>query len=129
MWFGGPELLILVLLWVLVPVVIASRITAGNGRGGAIGFVLGLALGWVGVAVAALLGELGGARARPTMYRECPSCKEQMRRDASVCPHCHRESSPWSLHEGVWGHQSASGQWYRLDERAGEWVEWTAPAS
>src|SRR4051812_48513801 len=28
-------------------------------------------------------------------YRECPHCKELMRRDASVCPHCQQPSTPW----------------------------------
>ena len=28
-------------------------------------------------------------------YRECPFCKEDMRRDASVCPHCRNNSEPW----------------------------------
>ncbi len=27
-------------------------------------------------------------------YRECPHCRERMRREASVCPHCRRDVSP-----------------------------------
>ena len=26
--------------------------------------------------------------------RECPACKERMRRDASICPHCRTPSTP-----------------------------------
>ncbi len=49
-------------------------------------------LGWLGVITLALLppakkAEIVAAR----NYRECPSCKEDMRRDASVCPYCWSE--------------------------------------
>jgi protein kinase-like protein len=30
--------------------------------------------------------------AAPALLRECPHCREAMRRDARVCPHCRRES-------------------------------------
>jgi hypothetical protein len=55
------------------------------------------------------------------LYRECPHCKEQMRRDAAVCPHCRMESPPWHLHDGVWWVQSKDGTWHYLDEATGEW--------
>src|SRR4051812_37910073 len=40
--------------------------------------------------------------AQDVAYRECPHCKESMRRDALVCPHCRRESRAWQWHEGHW---------------------------
>jgi hypothetical protein len=63
----------------------------------------------------------------PAMYRECPHCKEQMRRDASVCPHCRMSSPAWTLNDGVWWFKSAEG-WYWLDEPNGEWLRPKAPA-
>lgn len=45
-------------------------------------------------------------------YRECPFCKEQMREDASVCPHCRRESKQRFasvLHSPQTGMPTASG--------------------
>jgi hypothetical protein len=67
---------------------------------------------------------------RGQMMRECPSCKEAMRRDASVCPHCRRDSEPWRFWEGRWWAYSASGDdvWY--DEVFGVWrtPDATSPA-
>lgn len=57
------------------------------------------------------------------LYRECPSCKEHMRRDASVCPHCRRESPAWRFHEGRWWTQKAETQeWFWLDTKSNTWV-------
>jgi hypothetical protein len=55
------------------------------------------------------------------IYRECPFCKEDMRRDASVCPHCRNESKPWQLYEGRWWRRTDDGTWYWLEEISGEW--------
>lgn len=57
----------------------------------------------------------------PGIVRECPHCKEAMRRDASVCPHCRRESAPWEYREGRWWTKTATGEdtWY--DEVANCW--------
>jgi hypothetical protein len=63
-----------------------------------------------------------------TATRECPHCKETMRRDASVCPHCQRESKPWTFHDGRWWHTGADGVPYWLDEPALEWKRFEAPA-
>jgi hypothetical protein len=53
-----------------------------------------------------------------------------MRRDASVCPHCRRDSEPWRFWEGRWWAYSASGDdvWY--DEVLGVWrtPDATSPA-
>jgi hypothetical protein len=58
----------------------------------------------------------------PQLMRECPSCKEMMRRDASVCPHCRRESTPWIFHEGRWWVSDPSGKQYWLNEKNNDWV-------
>ena len=60
------------------------------------------------------------ALASGLMYRECPYCKEEMRRDASVCPHCRHESPAWTLHEGHWW-TKVDGVWHHLDELTDTW--------
>jgi predicted amidophosphoribosyltransferase len=55
------------------------------------------------------------ARSRsPLLMRECPYCKKRLRGDASVCPHCQRESVAWVEHEGYWWRQDQAGQWEYL---------------
>jgi hypothetical protein len=64
------------------------------------------------------------------MYRECPHCKESMRRDAEICPHCRQPSTPWRLHEGRWWFRgSERDTWQWLDEHTGEWVGHEASAA
>jgi hypothetical protein len=55
------------------------------------------------------------------MYRECPHCKEPMRRDASICPHCRERSPAWTFRDGAWWFESDSG-WEVLDESQNQWV-------
>jgi hypothetical protein len=57
----------------------------------------------------------------PAALRECPFCKEGMRRDASVCPHCRRESSPWRYDDGRWWSVASDGAEMWLDEPYGRW--------
>ncbi len=52
--------------------------------------------------------------------RECPACKEWMRRDARLCPHCRTESEPWMFRDGRWWVARPEGAYY-LDERSGAW--------
>jgi hypothetical protein len=63
------------------------------------------------------------AGASTEMYRECPHCKEGMRRDAQVCPHCRQASIPWHFHEGRWWYRSSEqAPWQWLDERTRTWI-------
>ena len=128
-----------VILWI-IPIFVAHAIGKPKHRAGVL---YGAFLGWLGVIVVAVLPareamtleELERRRRNFTPYqyekikaeivservtRECPHCKEQMRRDASVCPRCQRESPAWTFHEGRWWAQT-EGQWYMLDEMANEW--------
>lgn len=59
--------------------------------------------------------------------RECPHCKSAIRPDASVCPHCQRESAPWKLHNNIWWRDEA-GSWFWLDPAAspGTWRHFDA---
>jgi Short C-terminal domain len=81
------------LFW-LAPILVGRRITENKGRGAGQGMMYGFLLGWIGVIIAATLKDLRPEQAQITanqkaaMYRECPHCKEPMRRDATVCPHC-----------------------------------------
>ncbi|MDQ2960703.1 MAG: hypothetical protein M3R48_06600 [Candidatus Dormibacteraeota bacterium] len=38
----------------------------------------------------------------PATHRECPHCREPMRRDASACPHCQRQSVAWRFDGTRW---------------------------
>lgn len=72
--------------------------------------------------------ELSTIPADKGSIRECPHCKELMRRDAGVCPHCRRESPAWTFNEGRWWLQS-EGEWYWLDDGRGAWVRWERDAA
>lgn len=128
-----------IILWV-IPIFVAHAIGKPKHRAGAL---YGIFLSWLGVIAVALLPprqamtlEELERRKRSFMpqqyeriraeilaeqvHRDCPHCKEPMRRDASVCPHCQRDSEPWTLHEGRWWAQT-NEEWYWLDEVAQEW--------
>jgi len=70
------------LFWVL-PVFVGYRLTVSKGRSSPL--LLAFFLGWIGVLFALVLRPAG---------RRCPSCDETIRRDATVCRFCGRESSP-----------------------------------
>lgn len=74
-----------VILWV-VPIFVARSQGHAKNRDG---WVYGLFLGWLGVLILALLPPLDDGR-----YGECPWCREDIRFDASVCPHCRRTVEP-----------------------------------
>jgi hypothetical protein len=61
-----------------------------------------------------LKGQPGLATATGYEYRECPFCKEAMRRSAEVCPHCRNPSPAWHYHDGRWwfhAHENDPWQW------------------
>src|SRR5262249_7883847 len=107
-----------IILWI-VPIFVAHSMGKPKGRAG---LLYGLFLGWIGVIILPLLparsgvtfGELDQAR------RECPFCKEHMRRDASVCPHCRRESEPWTFNGDRWW-LLIDGKWHMYDEGSEDW--------
>jgi hypothetical protein len=122
------------------PALVGHAIGKSKNRSGGL---WGFALGWIGVVIVAVLSprppmsleELEKKRAvsSPEWYekkraellatrthRVCPHCKERMRRDASACPHCQRDSQAWTLHEGRWW-TNVDGTWYWLDELPNSW--------
>ncbi len=76
--------LLVLVLWV-VPIFVGAAIGKPKRRSGA---VYGLLLGWLGVVILAVLPP---AADRSGRTGECPFCKERMRSDATVCPHCQRD--------------------------------------
>ena len=64
----------------------------------------------------------GTSLSAETQYRECPHCKDGVRRDASTCLHCRLESGAWRLYGGAWWYRSQEERWYWLDERSGMWA-------
>ena len=96
------------LIWLVLPIWVGHRIGKPKGRAG---WLWGFFLGWIGVIIVALLRptiDAPALRKRVAappldmpLTRHCPHCKELMRRDAAVCPHCGLES----------GTDSAARQW------------------
>jgi hypothetical protein len=114
-------------LYLLPTIVAASRGVTNVGSIAIVNIFLGWTfIGWV-VALAMAF-KTAPPRVAPTRVvpaqttRECPHCKLQMRRDASVCPNCHVGSKPWIQHEGIWWFQSDAGKWQWLDESTNTWT-------
>jgi hypothetical protein len=132
--FFGLVLLVVVgtTMWVGVD---ASKRDWGGGFGTAT-WVVGCIVLWI-VMFPIYLVKRGGAPLKDgpaspyalsappdAMYRECPYCKEAMRRDAEICPHCRQPSAPWRFHEGRWWFRpSEQDAWLWLNEPTGEWHE------
>lgn len=118
-------------LWV-VPWFVAMNIWQNKGGSAGIGFLMGFFLGWIGVIIAAVAtpsaaviyhqGSGTITAAGQALKRPCTHCKEEMRRDARVCPHCGLESAPWVWHEGYWWVTNDNGSQYYLNDRTNEWV-------
>jgi uncharacterized membrane protein YeaQ/YmgE (transglycosylase-associated protein family) len=119
-----------ILVLALICGAITAKIFEGKGRSTGRGFALGFLLGLIGLIISLFLSdkseEHDPATAQRSLYRECPSCKESMRRDASVCPHCRSTSTPWQWDGRRWWHEGASGR-YWLDEARAEWVKEDSP--
>ena len=104
---------------------ICGNIWQNKGGSFGIGFLLGFFLDFIGLIIVLVVAP-GGSQAiapsrGPRATRACPFCKEFMRRDASVCPHCRNESEPWAYNDGSWWVRRDGGYHY-LDERTGVWV-------
>jgi hypothetical protein len=123
MYGGEGELLTILMISGVIFGVICAAIWSNKGGSGVSGFLIGLLLGLIGLIVVAVATPGGGVKAKAAASRECPHCKELMRRDASVCPHCQRDSAPWVFHEGRWWFRDAQGDNYYLDERTSQWVK------
>jgi hypothetical protein len=118
-------LVVFVVVFWIIPIFVAANIWTNKGGSSGAGAALGIFLGWIGVLIAAVVTPSNPSAQRTQggirTHRECPHCKEPMRRDASVCPHCQRESKAWKLHEGRWWVLGDDGNDYYLDEMRNEW--------
>ena len=90
-------------------------------------------VGLLWAAIGAFVVYMRAQRATPTRaattHRKCPHCKQQMRCDASVCPHCRSASEPWQRKDNHWW-RVVDGDWYLLDEPTQQWKRWeTTPTS
>lgn len=82
--------------------------------------------GFVALVALAVVGGVwlsrGGRHSSTALARrECPACKEWMRGDASICPHCRTPSQPWSFANGRWWIVRNDAT-YHLDEPSQTWV-------
>ncbi len=115
------EFLVFFAIFWIAPIFVGHAIGKPKLRAG---WAWGLFLGWLGVIIVALLSparDIAAEVQAARMLRECPSCREQMRRDASVCPHCHRESEAWTQNEGYWWRKDEEDRWVFLDESTHAW--------
>jgi hypothetical protein len=91
--------------------------------------VLGLLVG-IGLALISIAEtnrSLSKKRLAEPLTRECPHCKSQIRPDASVCPYCQRESSPWIFQAGNWSARGPTGELFYFNES--KWTWEPAPSS
>ncbi|HEY7874046.1 MAG TPA: zinc ribbon domain-containing protein [Actinomycetota bacterium] len=113
------------IFWVLVGGLVAGLIWDNKGGGFGSGFLMGALLGIIGIILAAAMTpekdkRVVGPTGLATALRECPHCRTPIRRDASVCPHCQRESEAWIFHGDRWWVKRAEGYYWR-DEKSGDW--------
>jgi hypothetical protein len=127
--------LIVVGTWIWVGVDASKRDWSEIGYG-TVGWLIGCFLLWIvffplylvrrkkaPLKGASIVAGPAGVSSHAEMYRECPHCKEAMRRDADTCPHCRRTSTPWRFYEGRWWfRENAEAAWQWLDEKTGSWV-------
>jgi ribosomal protein S14 len=89
--------LLIVGLWLLCGV-IAAGVYTSKGRSGAEAFIVGVALGPIGVLLALLTPSDTAALEHQAVtsgaMRKCPHCAELIRPEATVCRHCTRELAP-----------------------------------
>lgn len=64
--------------------ILSAWIASTKHRSGCAWFLVGLFLGPLGIIIAAVMG-------RPHTGWICPYCKEEVQKDALVCPHCQRD--------------------------------------
>ena len=76
------EILIVACILGLIPAFIAKT----KGRSFGLWYVYGVAL-----FIVALIHSIYISKKPPKNYIECPFCKEYIKKDASICPHCRQK--------------------------------------
>ena len=142
-----------VFLWIL-PMFVAMAIWHEKGGSSGIGFLMGFALGWIGVVIAAVASPTPtGATVSvsgtftPGATKTCPRCAEDVKEAAVVCRFCGHEFSqpedvgPVATFEGEavtdikehsfgvsWG-KTAGGRTVFKESAEGEWRLWQTEES
>ena len=83
----------MIVLWWVIFGIAAGIVTAAksqNALGFIAGFLLGVLLGPIGLLISFFIKPSKGKLMKGK--RECPYCKEAINAQATVCPHCQRES-------------------------------------
>lgn len=57
---------------------------------------------------------IGQKFAAEEIAKNCEHCRSLIPPDASVCPQCRRDVTPWTFHDGTWW-QGSAGNWQRLN--------------
>jgi hypothetical protein len=120
---GSVGYIEVLLFWSVLGGVVSGFIWQSKGGSFGAGFLLGALLGIIGIIlVAVMTPDKNQAQRVPlaVALRECPHCKTPIRRDASVCPQCQRESEAWTFHKDKWWVRRSEG-WYWRDEQADKW--------
>lgn len=100
----GFIILMMLLLWI-VPMFVASTIWSNKGGSSLVGFLFGLALGWIGVLIAAVANPDSAVLTQvnkpywgetplvnlPERGKVCPRCAEEVKAAAQVCRYCGHE--------------------------------------
>ena len=85
-----------ILLYALVLGIIPASIAHSKGRNFVLWYIYGVALFIIALVHSLLISKSPEAEAadfRDKGYVECPYCKEYIKPDATVCPHCERDIS------------------------------------
>jgi hypothetical protein len=120
---SDSQVLAFILIWVVLFGFVGGAIWQSKGGSFGGGFLICALLGFLGLifVVAAKPKPAGAVPGSRVSTRECPFCKSNIRPDASVCPHCQRESPAWVFHEGRWWIKDDAGQDWWLNEGTRQW--------
>jgi hypothetical protein len=116
---SGYEIYLLAVFLGLIPAAIAR----GKGYNFLLWWVFGALLFIIALPYALIIKPNTPALEAQQGIRKCPHCAEMIKREATVCRYCGRESEAWIPFEGRWWVKRPDGD-YWLDEAHSEWVKY-----